>query len=149
MSILRADIQQLEQALTLLNQVIPEMDNLKSNVNTIADELNSTWDGAASEYFISKLKSHTKPLKDVKSALEYFADYANETRTSMEKLDKILDAIFSNPFEKSSTHTSSSGATHGGGGTNNKAVEQAIDIITKPVQVIQGGVNTVLGGKKK
>lgn len=173
MATLKADIEKLEEAVRILCEILPQFDDLKYDVNDIASELNSTWDGAASNYFITKLRSHAKPLGDTQEALVYFMEYAAEAKYSMKKLDEICQVITA-PFvvpivtvptaPASTITTSSSGATHGGGGkttssTSNKkkssnskkesknVVEKAIDAVTSSVKKIANGIKSLFGGK--
>lgn len=172
MATLSADIEKLEEAVQLLCEILPDFSDLKDNLNSIANELGSNWDGAASDYFVALLKARIKPLDDVYQALNYFKEYAEESKYNMKKLDEIINNVFVNPAQQiinnlnnSSTHTSSSGTTHGGGGTqlpasssgssSNKPqsakniVEQAVEAITKPIKTVINGIKTLLGGKKK
>ena len=173
MATLKADIEKREEAVRILCEILPQFDDLKYDVNNIASELNSTWDGAASNHFITKLRSHAKPLGDTQEALVYFKEYAEEAKYSMKKLDEICQVITA-PYivptvavptvPTSTTTTSSSGTTHGGGGkttssssnkktsSNSKkesknVVEKAIDAVTSSVKKIANGIKSWFGGK--
>lgn len=174
MATLSADIEKLEEAVRLLCEILPQFDDLKYDVNSIANELGNSWDGAASDHFVALLKARIKPLNDVYQALNYFKEYAEESKYNMKKLDEIINNVFVNPAQQiindlnnHTTHTGSSGNTHGGGGTqvpassssssSNKPkpqsakniVEQAVEAITKPIKNVINGIKTLLGGKKK
>lgn len=90
MAMLRADIDKLRQAETLLKQVSPELEEIRTLVNEIAGELDQTWDGAASQYFIAKLRSHAKPLKNAETAVDEFGKYAKETADTMQEIDDFI-----------------------------------------------------------
>ena len=178
MATLSADIEKLEEAVRLLCEILPQFPDLKHDVTSIANELGNSWDGAASDYFVALLKARIKPIDDVYQALEYFKEYAEESKYNMKKLDEIINNVFVNPAQQiindlnnNTTHTGSSGTTHGGGGTqlpasssgssssssasSNKPqsakniVEQAVEAITKPIKNVINGIKTLLGGKKK
>ncbi len=94
MSYLKADIDELNLAIKLIDETIGYTDELKNDITNISNELASTWDGAASDYYVSKLRGHQKPVTNAKTALNEFRKYAVETRDDMVQIDKILDAFF-------------------------------------------------------
>ncbi len=93
MALLRADIDKLRKAQTLLKQAAPEIQTVQDGVKSVANELESTWDGAASQYYIGKLRSHAKPLKNTKSAVKEFEKYAKDTADQMQAIDDFIQGI--------------------------------------------------------
>ena len=161
MATLSANIEDLEQAVKLLCEILPQFDDLKSDVQSIASELNDKWDGAASVYYVSKLRSHLKPLGDTQEALEAFKEYAEQAKYDMKKLDEMLNNMKSHwiiqfPEEAKSNSSASSNkstSTEKSSSSSkttkkNNAIDDMIEAITKPVENVINGIKTLLGGKK-
>ena len=161
MSSLRANIEELDEAIKVLCEILPQFDDLRYNVNDIASELYSTWDGDASRYFVSKLRSHITPLRNAQTALEYFKEYAEETKQNMKEADKAIDAITVDRWRIVPTTTSNSSSQSVNNGssqpaknnskTNSSAntVAKVVNAITKSINQIVNGIKVVIGGAKK
>ena len=164
MSKLSANIDDLEVAIRTLKEVIPAMDQLADDLAKICDELNDSWDGAASEYFIKKLRGFVKPMMETCQVLQGFQDYAQETKEDMERLDAIMKKIqeilsnvvtgpahAGNSGNSSSSGNSGSSSSSSSSSSSNKkeksTVEKVIDAVTEPVKNVINGIKKILGGK--
>lgn len=172
MATLKADIEKLDEALNILYEILPQFDDLRYDVNNIASELNSTWEGAASDYFIGKLRNHIRPLHDTQKALEYFMEYAADAKYNMQKLDEICQIISSSNFiptvpiqqpTSSTTNTNDSISTQNGGGkttsssSNKKTAssskkdsskKESKNVIEKAIDVVTSGCKAIVNGFK-
>lgn len=123
MSTLSADIDKLEEAIRIINEILPEFESLRHGVDNISNELEGTWDGAASEYFIVKLRGHATPLANTREVLVAFRDYAEQSKREMEQLDAALKMLAQGALNIRNNEGSSSATANSSNNqnTNNKS----------------------------
>lgn len=116
MSELRVNIEKLEEATRILDGIDPLIGDIIKQTKNIADELELTWDGEASDYFVGKMRGQIFNLMNCAMVLSAFKNYAENTSESMKKLDEASNVIANSFPGVLQFHSSSSGAVHGGGG---------------------------------
>lgn len=157
MSKMSANIEELEQAIAELDKIIPEFDEVNQKISSVASELDTSWDGAASKYFIAKLRGHSEPVTETKNV---FIELRSSLQYSLQKLkeiDKITDP-FHDIFEKTrSGNVSSGGGRHDSSSdntsdtkesSNNNTWEKIQNTVKKVLEQIKNVVKVKIGGKK-
>lgn len=93
MSKLTANIDELTQASQSIQSVLDELANVVSGVTTITGEMETTWDGAACDEYIKRMRNHIKSVNSVKKMLVEMKKYLDETAETLRKLDEIINRI--------------------------------------------------------
>ncbi len=95
MASLKCNIEMLKQAEASFKKVSANSIALKDKTNTIANELEVVWDGAASEEFIRRLRNQAQKIADSKATIDELRKYSKSCREDLEKVDKAINAILS------------------------------------------------------
>lgn len=93
MSKLKIDVATMRNASSSLENILTELRQLKKKIEQIIQELDSTWDGAASAEFISKLSGQLEDLNATIETLSGIEKYADNTTTVMETIDKVISGL--------------------------------------------------------
>lgn len=93
MARLKVDINAMNSASKTLENVSRELGEVIHEYDAIVSELSNSWDGAASEEFIRRLKTQIRELKTAKSSLEGIKEYSSDVADTMKRIDKILTQL--------------------------------------------------------
>lgn len=155
MSKMSANIEELEQAIAELDKIIPQFDEVNQNISSVASELDASWDGAASEYFIAKLRGHSEPVIKTKNVFIELRSSLQYTVKELKEADKFTGS-FDNITEKTRSGNVSSGSgrhdsfpenTSSTEGSNN-TWEKIQNTVKKVPEKIKNAVSVTIGGKK-
>lgn len=97
MSKITVDIQGLRENSDTLSNCVAEMENLYRRLNTLISQLDATWDGDASQAYISKLNRQANLVMDSAKITKEFSEYGKKTADKFEAIDaanKILESVF-------------------------------------------------------
>lgn len=106
MSKLGANIAELQKAEAVFAEVIPEMEELKAQVNSIMQEMEAGWSGASSVAYLRTMEQQVRAMDTVIELVRDFKEYANAIGAAMEEADRAMDAMKANVTK----------LTRGGGG---------------------------------
>lgn len=95
MSRLKVDIVNLRNASNSLEQIYKELNELENKITVLSQELNDTWDGAASAEFITRLNKQIKELRKTIKTVQGIENYADSTSDTMERIDKAIKTLLS------------------------------------------------------
>lgn len=96
MSKIKVDIQGLRENASTLDGAVSEMDALYSRLNSLIAQLEATWDGAASEAYVDRLRKDARKVKDAAAITKEFARYGRKTAEKFEAIDranKLMESL--------------------------------------------------------
>lgn len=93
MSKLRADIDNLNTAISMFDDVSTDIDILVKKLEGVVAELDSTWDGAASKEYINRLKTQINNLKAVKKPIGQLSYKCQSVAEQLVIIDKLINSI--------------------------------------------------------
>lgn len=90
MAKLKVDINTMNSAANTLEKVSEELQEIIEEYKNICDELSNTWDGAASEEFIRRLRTQITNLGTVQLTVVSMEGYSKSVAATMKAIDVIL-----------------------------------------------------------
>lgn len=90
MAKLKVDINTMNSAANTLDKVSQELEEIIEEYTNICNELSNTWDGAASEEFIRRLRTQITNLGTVKLTMVGLEGYSKSVAATMKAIDTIL-----------------------------------------------------------
>ena len=88
MAKINVDIQGLRDNAATLDGAVSEMEVIYNRLNSLIAQLEATWDGAASEAYINRLRRDANKVMDAASITKEFAKYGRRTAEKFEAIDR-------------------------------------------------------------
>lgn len=96
MSKINVDIQGLRENAMILDGTVSEMEAVYNRLTALIAQLEATWDGAASEAYVNRLRKDAKKVMEAVSITKEFAKYGRKTAEKFEAIDRANKMIESN-----------------------------------------------------
>ena len=88
MARIKVNIEGLQANISAINQKIAELQGYNANLNNLLNQIDSSWEGAASEAYASKMRGYHSKAVEMISVLEEFKRYMQDAVTRFEQQDR-------------------------------------------------------------
>lgn len=95
---IKIDTEALKQNETSLGNKIAELQAIISRLENLIERINDSWEGGASELFISKIRAQAEKTKKMVDLLTEYKKYVTETIAKFSTLDNDSATKINNSF---------------------------------------------------
>lgn len=88
MAVIKANVAALRQNANTIQKDISELNRLNAALNQLLANIESTWDGKASEQYIASMVKHKKKAEQMINVLQEFMNYIEKAARKLETMDK-------------------------------------------------------------
>ena len=88
MAVIKADVAALRANAKTINKDISELNRLNAELEHLLANIESTWEGKASEKYIAQMRKHKDKADKMVNVLFEFKGYIEKAATKLETMDK-------------------------------------------------------------